>query len=266
VPEVALDFPRAWVEFVDPADAGQRLRCDLTWLCSRWSCIFGAGCRGIYPDRPDDGCCTLGAHFSDDDDEARVGAFVTLLTAEEWQFHDVGHKKKRWVETDEDGDRKTAVHEGACIFLNRPGFAAGAGCSLHSWALLNGRHPLETKPDVCWQLPVRRLFRDVELTDGTTYTEVTITEYDRRGWGSGGHDFSWYCSGNTEAHQGAEPVYVSYAPELVALIGQPAYDVLVEHCRAHEAVRPALTRHPADPPAGTTGGRAAGEKASPIAG
>src|ERR1051326_5655500 len=26
----------------------------------------------------------------------------------------------------------------------------------------------------------------------------TITEYDRRGWGPGGHDFHWYCSGNTE--------------------------------------------------------------------
>ena len=124
------------------------------------------------------------------------------------------------METDEDGDRKTAVHEGACIFLNRPGFAGGEGCSLHSWALRNGRHPLETKPDVCWQLPVRRLFRDVELTDGTTYTEVTITEYDRRGWGPGGHDFDWYCTGNTEAHQAADPVFVSYEPELVELIGQ----------------------------------------------
>ena len=75
VPEVPLDFPRAWVEFEDPADPGQRLRCDLTWLCSRWSCIFGSGCRGIYADRPDDGCCTLGAHFSDEDDEARVAAY-----------------------------------------------------------------------------------------------------------------------------------------------------------------------------------------------
>ena len=134
----------------------------------------------IYADRPDDGCCTLGAHFSDHDDEARVATFVKLLTPEDWQYHHAG-KRKKWVETDPEGDRKTAVRDGACIFLNRPGFAGGAGCSLHSWALRNDRHPLETKPDVCWQLPVRRLFRDVELTDGTAYTEVTITEYDRRG-------------------------------------------------------------------------------------
>lgn len=247
VPEVALDFPRAWVEFPDPADADQRLRCDLTWLCSSWTCIFGAGCQGIYAGRPDDGCCTLGAHFSAPDDEARVAGYVKQLTADDWEFHDVGHKRKRWVETDADGDRKTAVHEGACIFLNRPGFAAGEGCALHSWALRNDRHPLETKPDVCWQLPVRRLYREVELTDGTTYTEITVTEYDRRGWGPGGHDLDWYCSGNTQAHVATEPVFVSYAAELVELVGQPAYDILVQHCTAHLATRARLTLHPADP-------------------
>jgi hypothetical protein len=266
VPEVSLDFPRAWVEFQDPADGEQRLRCDLTWLCSRWSCIFGAGCPGIYAERPDDGCCTLGAHFSDADDEERVATFVKVLTPDDWQFHQVGHRGKRWVETDEEGDRKTAVHEGACIFLNRPGFQGGSGCALHSWALRNDRHPLETKPDVCWQLPVRRLFRDVELTDGTSYTEVTITEYDRRGWGPGGHDFDWYCSGNSEAHQAAEPVYLSYQPELVELIGRQAYDVLAEHCRNHLAATRSLTLHPADPVGGPPGTRRAGETASPIAG
>jgi len=246
VPEVALDFPRAWVEFVDPDDPGQRLRCDLTWLCSRWSCIFGSGCKGIYASRPNDGCCTLGAHFSDRDDESRVAAIVAELTPADWQFHGVGAKRKHWVEKDPEGVRKTAVHDGACIFLNRPGFAGGAGCSLHGWALRNDRHPLETKPDVCWQLPVRRLYRSVELTDGTSYTEITITEYDRRGWGEGGHDLDWYCSGNTEAHRAATPVFESYGPELVEMIGQPAYDLLAEHCRVHLAARLPLTLHPAD--------------------
>ena len=49
--EVPLDFPRAWVEFPDPADAEQVFRCDLTWLTSRWTCIFGRGCQGIEADR-----------------------------------------------------------------------------------------------------------------------------------------------------------------------------------------------------------------------
>jgi hypothetical protein len=247
-------FPRVWAEFVDPEDDGQVFRCDLTWLTSRWMCIFGQGCRGIYADRPLDGCCTLGAHFSDEADEDRVGSFVEHLGPEHWQHHPdnrPGNRRRNrgggWVETDEDGDRKTAVVDGACVFLNRPGFPGGEGCALHGLALRQGRHPLESKPDVCWQLPIRRTFRDVELPDGTSYTEVSIGEYDRRGWGPGGHDLDWYCSGNTEAHVAAEPVYVSNGAELVELMGRPGYDELVRLCEAHLASRSELGLHPADP-------------------
>jgi hypothetical protein len=248
VPETDLVIPRVFVEFADPADAAQVFKCDLTWLTSRWMCIFGQGCQGIYAGRPDDGCCTLGAHFADKDDEQRVRGFVKLLDPEHWQHHEAGTRHKNsWVDTDDEGDRKTAVHDGACVFLNRPGFAGGEGCALHSLALRIGRHPLETKPDVCWQLPIRRTFREVELPDGTEYTEVTLGEYDRRGWGPGGHDLDWYCSGNTEAHVAQEPVYLSNGPELVELMGQEAYDELVDHCEAHLASRSALAVHPADP-------------------
>ena len=85
--ETPLDTARIWVEFTDPADSEQRFRCDLTWLTSSWTCIFGAGCPGIYADRPDDGCCTLGAHFTDKDDVKRVKAAVKELGADEWQHH-----------------------------------------------------------------------------------------------------------------------------------------------------------------------------------
>jgi hypothetical protein len=252
VPEVDLVFPRAFVEFVDPADADQWFRCDLTWLTSSYTCIFGQGCPGIYAEAPDVGCCTLGAHFSDRADEKRVAAYVDQLTPDQWQFHP-GRKVRRddWVEKDEDGERKTRTHEHdgqqACVFANRPGFEGGAGCALHGLALAQGREPLETKPDVCWQLPIRRTFREVERPDGTGYLEVTIAEYDRRGWGPGGHDLDWYCSGNTEAHVAVEPLYVTYAPELVELMGAEAYDALVEHCEAHVRSRSALALHPADP-------------------
>jgi hypothetical protein len=248
VPETDLVIPRLFVEFVDPDDDAQVFKCDLTWLTSRYMCIFGQGCHGIYEGRPDDGCCTLGAHFSDKADEKRTRAYMSQLTPQTWQFHAEGTRKKNsWVETDDEGDRKTAVHEGACIFLNRPGFEGGSGCSLHALALRNDMQPLETKPDVCWQLPIRRTFRDVELPDGTTYTEITIGEYDRRGWGPGGHDLDWYCSGNPEAHVAPEPLYVTNRPELVELMGQAAYDQLVDHCERHFVSRSTLALHPADP-------------------
>ncbi|HEY6934805.1 MAG TPA: hypothetical protein VI452_15500 [Marmoricola sp.] len=252
MPEVGLEFPRAWFEFTDPADDGQVFRCDLTWLTSRWTCIFGNGCPGIYADAPEAGCCTLGAHFSDKDDEERVAAWVDRLDDDVWERRSeaLGSRgqvvRRRWVEI-EDGERKTRVSGGACIFHNSRGFPGGYGCALHALALREGLHFVETKPDVCWQLPIRRTFRDVERHDGTSYLEVSIGEYDRRGWGPGGHDLDWYCSGNTEAHVGAEPVYLASATELVTLMGQPAYDVLAAACERHLHSRSRLALHPADP-------------------
>jgi hypothetical protein len=237
VAEVPLDMPRIWVEFPDPADIAQRFRCDLTWLTSSWMCIFGAGCQGIYADRPDDGCCTLGAHFTDRDDYRRVRAVAAELGEDEWQLHDVataggGLRRESWTEL-EDGVRKTRVVEGACIFLNRPGFPAGAGCALHQHAVVKGLPPTSLKPEVCWQLPVRRTYRTVEQPDESSYLEVSIGEYDRRGWGPGGHDLDWYCSGNPEAHVGREPVYRSNKAELVELMGETGYEQLVLRCEAH---------------------------------
>ncbi|CAL9492120.1 hypothetical protein SUDANB37_03284 [Streptomyces sp. enrichment culture] len=245
--EKGLDFPRAWVEFPDPADEEQVFRCDLTWLTSRWTCVFGSGCQGIQAGRAADGCCTLGAHFSDEDDEKRVAGFVDRLTPELWQFHDEG-TESGWVQLDEDGERQTRRWQGSCIFQNRPGFAGGAGCALHILALREGREPLETKPDVCWQLPVRRTYDWIERPDDTKVLQVSIGEYDRRGWGPGGHDLHWWCTSATSAHGAGEPVYVTYRPELTELMGKAAYDVLVGLCEARLASSlPLVAPHPADP-------------------
>nr|WP_240658074.1 hypothetical protein [Streptomyces populi] len=245
--EKGLDFARAWVEFPDPADDEQVFRCDLTWLTSRWNCIFGSGCQGIQAGRADDGCCTLGAHFSDEDDEKRVAGHVARLTPEIWQHHDVG-VETGWVSEDEDGDRQTRPYEGSCIFQNRPGFAGGAGCSLHILAVKEGREPLETKPDVCWQLPVRRTYEWIDRPDDTRVLQVSIGEYDRRGWGPGGHDLHWWCTSATSAHGAGDPVYVSYRPELIELMGKAGYDRLAQLCEERLASRlPLVAPHPADP-------------------
>jgi hypothetical protein len=264
-PEAALDVARLWVEFGEPADGEHEpadgegapatvYRCDLTWLTSSWTCIFGRGCRGIDAARPDDGCCTLGAHFTDTADEKRVAAAVRRLTAEQWQHRTagLGRRGTSWRSVDDEGARTTAVVDGACVFLNRPGFAPGefadgSGCALHRLALDEGRPPHETKPDVCWQLPLRRTYRTVERPDGTSYLEVTIAEYDRRGWGAGGHDLDWYCTGSPLAHTGAEPVFRSMAAELTELVGAAAYAELARLCEQALAARRVLpvSVHPA---------------------
>ncbi len=147
MPEVDLVFPRAFVEFVNPADDSEVMRCDLTWLTSSYTCIFGQGCPGIYSTSPDVGCCTLGAHFAGKADEKRVAGFVKQLDERQWQFKPEGRaaKKKDWIETDDEGERKTLTIEvdgqQACVFHNREDFHLGAGCALHALALEQGPQP-----------------------------------------------------------------------------------------------------------------------------
>lgn len=264
-PEVELDFPREWLQFVDPANAEHLIKADLTWLLSRWTCVFGTpACRGTVAGRPDDGCCSHGAFLSDDDDSDRLAAAVEMLTDEDWQFRAKGLGRKGYLEQDDlDGEpaMRTRKFRGACIFLNRPGFAGGPGCALHIMAMRKGIEPLEVKPDVCWQLPIRRTQEWRTRPDGSEILETVIEEYDRRGWGEGGADLSWYCSGSPDAHVGTRPVWQSYEAELTELLGRPAYDELAVHCRRRQglgliAVHPAtreaqrlglLRDHPAEP-------------------
>jgi hypothetical protein len=265
--EVDLDFPREWIEFVDPADSKHVVRADLTWLLSRWTCIFGRGCHGIIAGQAADGCCSHGAFFTDADDEKRVRKTVKRLTPATWQHHRRGFGN--YTEMDSiDGEtpaRRTATRgeDGPCVFLNEPGFPAGAGCALHAQALRDGVHPLEYKPDVCWQLPIRRDQDWVTRPDGTKVLVSVIAEFDRRGWGAGGHDLDWWCTSSPEAHIGREPMYESYAPELTALIGSAAYAKLAELCAARFA-QGLVALHPATVAAGPApalpGGR---EPASP---
>jgi len=213
-----LDFAREWVEFYDPDNAEHLIAADLTWLLSRWTCVFGTpACCGTVEGRPDDGCCSHGAFLSDDDDRARLDDAVTQLTDADWQFREKGLGRKGYLELDEhegQSQYRTRKYKGACIFLNRPGFPSGTGCALHSKALKLGVPPLSMKPDVCWQLPIRRSQEWVTRPDGTEILKTWITEYDRRGWGSGGADLHWYCTGDPAAHVGAKQVWESLADEL----------------------------------------------------
>ncbi|MFE7800601.1 hypothetical protein [Nocardia sp. NPDC057440] len=253
-PEVGLDFPREWIEFVDPANSEHLIAADLTWLLSRWTCVFGTpACQGILSDRPDDGCCSHGAFMSGKEDRKRLEASVKLLTPEDWQLMDKAKNvdgkvtKRGYLEVDELEDEpalRTRRFDGACIFLNRPDFEGGVGCALHSMALRKGIEPLEVKPDVCWQLPIRRTMEWVDRSDGVQILRTTITEYDRRGWGSGGLDLGWYCTSSPDAHVAARPVWQSLAAELKELLGEPAYEALARHCKRREGLG-LIAIHPA---------------------
>jgi hypothetical protein len=256
----APDRLHEWVSFEDP-DEDRTWVFDVTFLLSRWECIFGAGCQGVLTGPTPElsqGCCSYGAHFTDDDDVARVEKAAARLTPEEWQFHAKGHKKSgaiNIVKTDDEGTRISRQADEACIMLNRPGWHGGAGCALHAAAVARGERPMDWKPDVCWQLPLRR----EDQTDDTGHVTSTVRQWDRRHWGHGGDDFAWWCTEAPEAFGAAKRVFESLAEEIEAMVGPVAHGLIRAEVTRRLA-NPALPApHPAavpiDPPTRRKGRR-----------
>ena len=212
-----------WLSLEDPEEDRTWLF-DLTFLLSRWTCIFGRGCQGVLTEPAPElvqGCCSYGAHFTDDADRARTEAAAQDLTDEDWQFRTIGLKKG--VTQKQDGEWTTRLHEDACIFLNRPGFPGGPGCALHQAAERRGLRHLDLKPEVCWQLPLRR----IDTTDEQGHVTSTVREWKRRDWSEGGHEFAWWCTDAPDAFVGDRTVLSSMGDELVEMVGRTAYDLLV---------------------------------------
>ena len=201
---------------------------DVTFLTSRWTCIYGRGCQGVLTGPAEDlaqGCCSYGAHFVDAQDEAATLAYAERLTDAQWQFRDVARQRGGPTKVSRSGEIKSRLVDGACIFLNRPGVEGGIGCALHKGALEADERPLDWKPAVCWQLPLRL----EDLTDEAGgHVTSTLREWKRRDWGDGGSEFHWWCTEDPEAFVDQRPVYVTLREEIIEMVGQAIHDQLVE--------------------------------------
>ena len=197
---------------------------DGSFLSSRWRCIWGEGCLGILDDPAPElgqGCCSVGAHVDGDDEARNVATLAGLLDPAAFQFH--AEAAVGGVFSD-DTATNTRVVDGACIFLNRPGFAGGEGCALHLGALADGEAPMDWKPSVCWQLPIRV---DWEQLEGGR-ERATLRRWSRGDWGDDG-DMAWCCTEGDLAYVGDRPVIDSLADELAAIVG----DEVVVEVRRH---------------------------------
>ncbi len=213
------DDVHEWISFEDEHEQ-RTWMVDATFLRSPWTCIFGAGCQGVLDGDATDlaqGCCSHGAHFVDEADVRTVVEAVGRLRKRHWQFHREG--RNHGVLGDEDGTTVTRLVDEACIFLNRPGFPAGPGCALHVAALDAGERPMDWKPEVCWQVPLRLEHH----TDDNGHLTSTLREWKRRDWGAGGEEFHWWCTDAPDAFVGAGSVYVTLAAEITELVGAWAY-------------------------------------------
>ena len=239
---------REWVAFDDPREDGRIWQIDITFMCSSWDCIFGAGCQGVYTEPAPElvqGCCSYGAHFSDKADRRHVERLVPDVPDDIWQFAAIGRAQgiaEKIGTHDGKADWRTRLVDDACIFLNRPGWPSGPGCALHQWGMRTGTHHSELKPEICWQLPLRRV--DDPQPDGTVISR--LSEFGRDGWGEGGDDFGWWCTEAPEAFVNARPVYRSLEPELRIMLGDVLYERLAAHLDARRAGTPGPVVHPTE--------------------
>lgn len=231
-PEDLHDF----ISFEDP-DEQRTWMFDATFLRSNWSCIYGRGCLGIYTEPTPElhqGCCSMGAWFLDEEDVAKVEKAAARLDETTWQF--LSKAGDRIWRKRAKGTITTRLVKDACIFLNRPGFAGGIGCALHHGALKAGERPIDWKPTVCWQLPLRL----EDQTDGDGHVTSILREWKRRDWGAGGDQFAWWCTDSPLAFIGADPVYRTLKEEIVEIVGPRVYSMLVGRLEA-----PVPLPHPA---------------------
>ena len=222
-PHVERGMESGLVEIVDGATVW---RFDEAFLTSNWTCIWGRGCLGIAPEAAEEemlGCCSLGAHIADDEEARRISALAETLDPEMFQFREAARTGGLFTET----GTATRVVEGACVFLNRPGFAGGAGCALHLAALADDESPMDWKPIVCWQLPIRA---DHQRDEDDAIEVTTVRPWNRRDWGedpddpaNGVEPMAWCCTEGDRAHVGDRPVVETLAEELDALVGTEVY-------------------------------------------
>ena len=203
---------------VEDGETGIVWRFDTTFLSSNWTCIWGAGCKGILDEPAEDlgqGCCSVGAELLDDDEARLVSALAASIDPALFEHAEAASDG---IFMDE-SRRHTKVIDGACIFLNRPGFAGGDGCALHLAAIDDNCSPIDYKPAVCWQLPIK-----VEWNQSPDGRRVAQVRAWRRGdWGGGGSSMAWCCTEEAEAYCGDKRVVDSLRPELEALVGREVY-------------------------------------------
>lgn len=206
-------------EVIDSPDTVWRFETD--FLNSQWTCIWGRGCQGIgeiADTQNGHGCCSVGCELDGEDEALNLSANAAFIPDHLFQHRTEATGLGIFRNDDRNATR---VVDGACIFLNRPGFSGGAGCALHLAADYFDESPIEWKPSVCWQLPIK-----VDWTIGEDDREIaTVRRWARSDWGKDGEPMAWCCTEGPEAYVGTEKVLESLSGELGAIVG-PA--VMVE--------------------------------------
>ncbi len=211
-------------EIPHPTREGWTLLLDIEFLTSRYSCIYGAGCKGIELNKPKAGCCSIGAFYADDEDRKNTERMFEENMPSRL-MENYATAKRLGVSAKSGNDWKTRVVNGSCIFLNRkPG---NEGCSLHVLAQEMDVSHVKTKPHICWLIPISA---EEDEDDQTIY----ITRHTVDDWGGNDDEpaIEYWCMGDEEANTAnALPVFISHHAELTNELGEEAYKALCNALR-----------------------------------
>jgi hypothetical protein len=213
------------LDVIEVDDGDTLWRFDRTFFNSNWTCIWGSGCHGIGSEKQSElhrGCCSLGAELDGEEEAMMLSAAAAALTPTNFQHHETATADGIFGTADR---TNTRVVDGACIFLNRPGFVGGQGCALHIAATAVEESPMDWKPSVCWQLPVK-----VDWKMGADDVEIaTVHGWTRADWGTDGETMAWCCTertshgGTDEAYVGDRAVVDSLQEEIEGIVGTRVY-------------------------------------------
>lgn len=251
-----------WLDYLlyseDPDEAPTRYHVNVSFFKSTWSCTYGA-CPGVLINGAETAtaCCQIGVHFGhgagteeDMEDYTKVAGYVDQLTADDWDNYDFVKGGQRWWTEKTWGQRKghkgyrlpdkTRIVNGGCIFANKgTGSSGKPGCALHHLANRLGVHFSETKPEICWSIPIGRTEEIDEV--GGEYV-VTLTGSDAKLWGATDNSslqhVGYWCTETPDVYQGGEMVYQSAHVELTKLLGAREYKELVRQLDAVERIVP----------------------------
>jgi hypothetical protein len=205
-------------------DGGETVwRFDRSFLTSRWSCLWGRGCLGILPQPAEhlgQGCCSFGAELDGADEARNIAALAATLDPGVFERHQPAADHGVFAD-----ERRTStrVVDGACIFFNRPGFGGGSGCALHLAALAADESPIDWKPSVCWQLPIKVDWAPSPTIKDPDREVATVRGWTRADWGADGAAMAWCCTEGDRAYGGDRPVLESLGEELEAIVGSTVY-------------------------------------------
>lgn len=272
---------RELISFTDPDNPERIIRLDMTFFLSRYGCHFGT-CASNRPQQgmKGYGCCTESVVMSrenlwpkpdtaDDDDVARIDRLLPELDDSIFANRELALKEGVYFEEpgevdedDPDAEPETIFRlrtvTGGCIFNNPISDdpqAPAPGCAFHHLALRKGVSHTETKPEVCWGVPLWAEFEE----SGDEREYVTVTGMGRGNWGGDdnfpdfekelgrnltkkraqkmvdGDYLGYWCVDAPDAYaEDNELAYRYFENELTRIIGAAAYARLVKIAQTYE--------------------------------